>query len=237
MKVVIVYGNQRKGSTYNCVKIIKEKLKNLDDITFDEFWLPKAIPNFCRGCFSCFLNGEDTCPHYDNVKPIVEKIINSDAVILASPVYGLDVTGAMKTFIDHLCYMWISHRPNKKMFSKIGFTVSTTAGMGTKSSNKTMRRALDYMGIKRTFCFGTAVAATSWEEVKEIKKNKIEKKLNKKATKFYKAINNRKKLSDRLFTRFLFKIIKNMVSSFNDGHYDKEYWKSMGWLNKSDPFI
>lgn len=237
MRVVVVYGNERKGSTYNCVKILKETMKNCGDVEFVEFFLPKDLPYFCKGCFNCFLKGEEHCPHYESVKPIVEQIVNSDAIILASPVYGLNVSGAMKTFIDHLCYMWMPHRPKEEMFSKIGMVISTTAGMGTKTTNKTMARALKYMGIKRIFSYGTSVAATKWEDVKPNKKVKIEKELNKKGIKLYKTIKNRRNVHNRLFTRILFFMMKGMIKSYEDGNYDKEYWRSKGWLNEKKPFI
>lgn len=236
MQVAIVYNSERKGSTYNCVRIIKQTMESLGDVTFNEVFLSKELPDFCMGCFNCFLKGENTCPHYINVQPIVETMIKSDAIILASPTYGLNVTSTMKNFIDHLCYMWMPHRPNKAMFSKIGFVISTTAGMGTYTTNKTMKRALNYMAVKKTYSYGTSVAAVSWKDVKESKKKKIEKQLVKKATLFYKATANREKSSNGIFIKILFKLVKSMQKGYEDDSYDKKYWRKMGWLDKEKPF-
>lgn len=236
MKIVIVYGNQRKGSTYNCVKIIKKKMQECGAIEFVEFFLPRELPYFCVGCFNCFLKGEQNCPHYSSVKPMVKAIINSHAVILTSPVYGFNVSGAMKAFIDHLCYLWMPHRPHKEMFSKIGMVISTTVGAGTKFTNKTMKNALNFMGVKRIFSYGFAVYAVSWEEVSLKTKRRIEKTLNKKAVKFFNTVKNGDKIPCRIYTKILFLMMKRLLSGYEDDNFDKKYWRQMGWLNKVKPF-
>ncbi|MCQ4925106.1 NAD(P)H-dependent oxidoreductase [Tissierella carlieri] len=235
MKVVIIYGNGRKGSTYNCVQIIKRTIGQYEDVKFEEIWLPKDLPELCCGCFNCILKGEWFCPHSEYVSPIVSSIIEADGIILASPAYGLDVSGAMKTLIDHLCFMWMPHRPHNEMFSKIGFVVSTAAGSGMKRTNKTMKLTLNYMGFKRVYDFGSAVAASRWEDVKGSKKLIIEKKLIKKSQKYYQSLVNRKKLKSRLSTRLTFTVMRKMISGYQDGNVDKEYWKSMGWFDNVRP--
>ena len=88
-------------------------------------------------------------------------------ILLASPSYGLDVSGAMKAFIDHLCFMWISHRPNPVILNKTGLSVVTTAGAGLRHSTKTLRNFLQFWGIKRIFSFKKAVAAAKWSDVSD----------------------------------------------------------------------
>ncbi len=230
MKIVIVYGNNRKGSTYNCVQILKNTMEELGNVKFKEIFLPKDLPEFCTGCFNCINKGEEFCPHRNYTSLIVESILDADGIIMASPVYGLEVSGGMKTFIDHLCFMWIPHRPNTEMFSKIGFVISTAAGGGMKRANKTMKNALGFMGVKRVYGFGTTVAASKWEDVKEERKNKIEKRLRRKAKKYYRAIINREKLRDKLTTKMFFIMMKPIISGYEDGNIDKEYWRSKGWI-------
>lgn len=236
MKIAVVYGSGRRGSTYNCVEIVKKALMSWGQVEFEEIWLPKALPEACCGCFNCIHRGEEYCPHSSNVSAIVDVLIKADGIILASPVYCLDVSGAMKTFLDHLCYLWMPHRPHGEMFSKIGFVISTAAGGGTKRTNKTMKLALDNMGAKRTFSYGVSVAASSWEDVNENKKLIIEKSLEKKAKKYFSALTKRKELSNRLYTKMFFSLMKGMISKYKDGNYDKEYWSRNGWLNNQRPF-
>ncbi|MCQ2468823.1 MAG: NAD(P)H-dependent oxidoreductase [Ruminococcus sp.] len=79
---------------------------------FDVMKLPDDMPEFCCGCADCILKGEDKCPHYAYVSPIVRKIESADLIIFAKPVFVGSCSGSMKTFLDYLAYMWIVHRPN-----------------------------------------------------------------------------------------------------------------------------
>jgi multimeric flavodoxin WrbA len=236
LNITIIYGSGSKGSTYNCVQLFKNALQKQSNCCFTEFSLPRDMPHFCTGCFNCFMKGEDKCPHYQSVKPIVDALQNADGIILSSPVYACDVTGAMKALFDHLCYIWMPHRPLEEMFSKAAFVISTTAGMGTKTANKTMAKSLRFWGVKRISGYGTAVAALCWEDVNEPKKEKIKKALEQKAKTFYQTVSKRNKLIPRIFTRFIFTLMKGMITGYEDGNRDKEYWRGKGWFGKKTPF-
>lgn len=55
--------------------------------------------NYCLGCNTCQKNG-GTCVYKDDVPEILEKMINADIIVLASPIYFYSITGQMKTLID-----------------------------------------------------------------------------------------------------------------------------------------
>ena len=236
MKYVIIYGSTRKGSTYNCVQLLLNKLRAFSGAETAEFWLPRDMPEHCRGCFNCLLQGEENCPHFSSISPLIGAMLEADGIILASPVYGLDVSGAMKTLIDHTCYLWMSHRPREEMFTKVGFVLSTAAGTGTRRSNKTMKNTLSYLGVKRIYSFGSSVAASSWTDVKPEKKVKIERQLTRKAEKFYRACQARKKLRYRLHTRLFYLMMRKLIRGYQEESLDKQYWQENGWLEKEKPF-
>ena len=50
----------------------------------------------------------------------------------ATPPTVPSMTGQLKTFLDHMGYRWLPHRPHPQMFRKIGLAVSTAAGAGAK---------------------------------------------------------------------------------------------------------
>ena len=116
MNIVAIYGAEHQGSTYHIAQAFLKKLFSAaDNIT--EFYLPKDMPHFCRGCGLCFTKNEELCPHYQEVNTIKEAMEKADFLLLASPVYVYHVTGQMKTLLDHFGYQWIVHRPNKTMLS------------------------------------------------------------------------------------------------------------------------
>lgn len=179
---------------------------------------------------SCFLNGEDTCPHASFTKPIIEAMAGADLIILTSPVYAMDVSGQMKALLDHLCFMWMSHRPDLRMFDKVGVTVSTTAGAGLGHAAKTLKNCLVFLGVKRVFPFKFPVSASKWSEVTEKRKVKINKKNAALAKKIARAVRKREESPDPLFRSFLFMIMKDMMKKNTWNERDRKHWEDRGWL-------
>lgn len=56
--------------------------------------------NYCIGCYYCQSNGR--CFQNDGMNEILEKIVEADVLVFATPVYFYDVVGQMKTFIDRI---------------------------------------------------------------------------------------------------------------------------------------
>ncbi len=237
MKITVIHGGRKNGSTYHCAKrfidAVSERTGNQPEVT--EFLLSQDAPPFCKGCFSCFQNGESTCPHVDKVAPIAEAIRQADIVVLTSPVYAMDVTGQMKTLLDHLCYMWMSHRPAPEMFRKIGVTISTTAGAGLSHTAKTLANSLNFWGTRRTFRYANPVAASNWTEVSEKKRAEIDKKLGRLADRAVSKVRRIDRVYPRLFTRFFFALMKSMMKGNTWCKRDRDHWKDLGWLSGTNP--
>ncbi|WP_341443215.1 flavodoxin family protein [Eubacterium oxidoreducens] len=168
---MIIHGQIHKGSTYHIAQSLAEKIGG--EIT--EFYLPKDFGEFCVGCVTCFIDGEEKYPHYAKLQYITETIDKSNVIILASPVYVFHATGAMKAFLDYYGYRWMNHRPEESMFAKQGVCISTAAGAGMKSANKDMADSLFFGGIARMYKYGKGVAAVDWRGVNERNKQSIDK--------------------------------------------------------------
>ncbi|MDY6959227.1 MAG: flavodoxin family protein [Halobacteriota archaeon] len=125
MRILAIVGSPHRkiGNTYQIVKrLLKEAAKkgfeteivNLSDLKI----------NYCMGCASCLRKGE--CIQKDDIKDLHEKMLHSDGIILGSPVYFLNVSSQMKTFIDRSFHM--GHRPCLQ--GKYGASVSVYSGIG-----------------------------------------------------------------------------------------------------------
>ncbi|MFV0481785.1 MAG: flavodoxin family protein [Campylobacteraceae bacterium] len=57
--------------------------------------------NYCTGCGSCFTKKE--CVQKDDMKEVLEKMLNADVIVLSTPVYFYSLCGQMKTLIDRTC--------------------------------------------------------------------------------------------------------------------------------------
>lgn len=59
---------------------------------------------FCRGCFACSKLGR--CVIDDDVNAIMEKVLHSDVIVWATPIYYYEMSGQMKTLIDRMNAMY-----------------------------------------------------------------------------------------------------------------------------------
>lgn len=228
MKVTVINGQNHKGSTWNMGNILAKKLSS--DVK--EFFLPRDFGEFCCGCTNCFVKNENLCPHYEKLKPITDAIDEADVLIFTTPVYVYHCTGSMKAFLDHYGYRWLIHRPEAKMFSKQAVILSTAAGAGMKSANKDIKDSMFFWGIAKTYCYGKAVMAVSWDTIQEKKKIQIEKKLDSIAGKI-KSHNG--KIKPSIKTRVFFSIMgKFHKSGFNKA--DDKYWEEKYQFGKIKPW-
>lgn len=220
------------GSTYNSARMLLGKIAQ-EDTVINEFFLPADGPGFCIGCFACISKGEEFCPHAGKVQNVVEALYRSQIIIFGSPTYCLEMTGQLKTLFDHTGYMWLSHRPRSEMFSKIGIVLSTTAGTGAGSVTKSLSRQLFWWGVPKVYRLKFKVSASTWNEVSESIKDKIEQQTSLVAQK---VVRNISKVSPGFKTKFLFGIMRKMQIKNYWNITDKNYWQEKGWIAARRPW-
>ncbi len=231
MKVVIIHGQNHKGSTYHIARMVAEKSAG-NDGQITEFFLPKDFGEFCLGCKNCFNESETKCPHYEKLNPITTALNQADLIILASPVYAFHATGAMKVFLDHYAYRWLVHSPEGSMFTKQGICISTAAGSGMKSTNKDMMDSLFFWGVAKRYKYGKAVMAVDWEGVSA----RIKKSIDKKTSVLAKKIIRREgKVKPGLKTKGLF-FMMHLLQRNGFNPRDVQHWKLQGWTGKVRPW-
>ena len=230
MKVVTIYGSMRHGSTYHAAGLVLEALSRRGPVENQEIFLPGDMDHFCNGCFTCFFKGEEKCPHAKDVAPIVAALMEADLILLASPVYGLDVSGQMKALLDHLCFMWISHRPDPRMFTKVGLSVVTTAGAGKGHTAKTLNNSLTFWGLKRVFSFKTAVSACEWNEIPPKKLRKMTTKADALARRITWTLANIKRLPSPILRTVMFAAMKGMMKNNGWNPRDRAHWQAQRWI-------
>ena len=228
MKITVIYGTERKSSTYNIARQFIGKLSSSEE-DIVEFFLPRDLPNFCRGCGQCFLKDKSKCVDYKYVEPILKAIEQCDLIIFATPVFVYHVTGQMKAFLDHFAFQWMIHRPNESMFKKQALIISTAAGAGTKSAMKDISDSLWYWGVGRTYKYGINVRATNWNEVSDNNVEKINRDVNRISNKILKE---RSKNSPSLKVKFLFYAMRIMHKKIELSKSDKDYWTEKDLGNK-----
>lgn len=230
MKIVMIHGQNHKGSTYNIGRMIANKIGAEDNIV--EFFLPKDLAHFCLGCYACIEN-DTKCPFYEEKNKIMTAVESADVLIFTTPTYCMRASAPMKSFIDLTFNYWMIHKPRKCMFSKKAIVVSTAAGIGTKTAIKDITNTLLYWGVPQVLSYGISVQAVNWDGVTDSKKKKIEKDTSKIAAKVLK----RKRAKVGIKTKALFMMMRMMQKKGRgSGEAEKIYWEQNGWLGKERPW-
>lgn len=115
MRFLVLMGSPRKqGNTISLVEPLIQEIEKLGNEA-DIIWLhDKEI----RGCIACRSCQEDWsqfgCIHRDDMQEIFDKILESDIIILATPIYSWSCPAPMKAMLDRLVYGMNKYYGNEK---------------------------------------------------------------------------------------------------------------------------
>jgi multimeric flavodoxin WrbA len=101
MKVIAFNGSGRKnGNTAILLQTVLDELLE-EGIETELIQLSGESLQGCIACYKCFKNRDQKCSvTTDNLNEYLAKMIESDGILLGSPVYFTDVTAGMKALIE-----------------------------------------------------------------------------------------------------------------------------------------
>lgn len=105
-KVLILSGSPRKGGNSDllCEEFKKGAEKSGNDVEIIRVSTKKIA--CCSGCYYCKDN-DGKCVHNDDMAIILQKMIDADVIVLASPVYFYSVDAQLKAVIDRTVARWL----------------------------------------------------------------------------------------------------------------------------------
>ncbi len=149
MHIVAVCGSFREGSNTN--KLIRT-VAEASGIDCDFIELGGLNIQPCSGCAMCMMN-DGVCPIDDDMEAVREKLLAADGFIIGGPTYFMDISGAVKNFIDrtmavkyreigpqHSEHPWHGTDP---FHNKPVVLVVTVAGRGHERTIETLKLAFD----------------------------------------------------------------------------------------------
>ncbi|MHC4534895.1 MAG: flavodoxin family protein [Planctomycetota bacterium] len=122
MKVIAFNGSARKdGNTAIMVKQVFGELEK-EGIETEMIQFSGQKIRGCIACYKCFENKDQRCAVKNDIaNECIEKMLEADGIILASPTYFADVSAELKALIDRA---GLVAKANDEMFSrKVGAAV------------------------------------------------------------------------------------------------------------------
>ena len=226
MKVIVFHGSPRKGNTYRATRIFMDALEREGEVSFAEYFLPASMPLFCTGCQACI--GGKRCPHAQYVDPILQDILESDALIIATPHHGVSsMSASVKNLLDHLDFLALTVTPRPALFQMHALIIST--GTGSASAIAPIRNGLKYWGINRVSAVALRMFTNAWHKMPAKRQARFERKLSGAAKKCYRM----QKRPPYLSTRFMYHLSKFILRRYvGEGEYPYEYWQQQGYFDK-----
>jgi len=130
MKVVAFNGSARKdGNTAILVNYVLDELKK-EGIETELVQLAGKKIRGCAACYKCFDNKDQRCSVKDDVaNECIEKMIEAQGIIMASPTYFADVTAEMKALIERSGF--VSRANGDMLKRKVGAAVVAVRRAGS----------------------------------------------------------------------------------------------------------
>lgn len=101
MKIMVFNGSPKKNAS-DTMCMTRAFLEGMNESGKNKVQTVHVIEKhieFCSGCFSCMKNGGN-CIHKDDMKGILEEILNSDLLIFSYPLYCYGMPAPLKALID-----------------------------------------------------------------------------------------------------------------------------------------
>ena len=132
-KILILSSSPRRGGNSDtlCDKFMQGAIEAGNNV--EKIFLKDKKINYCTGCGLCTISNFTRCSQDDDMKEILDKMIEADVIVMATPVYFYTMCAQMKTLIDRCCAKY------PKMENKEFYFIVTAAD----NSEAALNRVLD----------------------------------------------------------------------------------------------
>ena len=209
MKVVAINGSPRKGGNVSqCLDIMAKEFVR-EGIEF-EVLQPGPRVHPCMACYHCLEKGTLHCVQNDDmVNEIIDKCIEADGIILASPVYHGAIAGSMKCVMDRV--MLAAGCGENQFQHKVGAAFCTLRRSGGMETYQQLLGIMDAMEmvIVTSDYWGAVHGADPGEAMQDIEGTEVVAKLARNIAWMVKVIDAAKGKIDppethkRTFTNFI----------------------------------
>jgi multimeric flavodoxin WrbA len=107
----------------------------------------------CQGCYACKKKNSSGCAVDDDMQPLYPKLLESDAWIIASPVYWFNMSAQTKIFMDRCFALWnddpdINPLYKKRIAIAMSYGDSDPFSSGCVNALRSFQDAFRYAGAR-----------------------------------------------------------------------------------------
>ena len=111
-KVIILNASPRKN--FNTATLLKEAQRGAESVGAQVEYINLVDLNYkgCMSCFACKVKGNKTgglCAYRDDLRPVLEKILQADALIIGTPIYYSYPTGMFRNLLERLFFAMMTY--------------------------------------------------------------------------------------------------------------------------------
>ena len=127
-KVLILSGSPRKNGNSDllCDEFMKGAIEAGHQV--EKIRVTEKNIGYCRACYGCKDTG--VCVIKDDMAEVLQKMINCDVLVLASPVYFYSIDAQLKAVIDRSVARWLEVK-DKELYYIMTAADSEKASMET----------------------------------------------------------------------------------------------------------
>ena len=134
-KMILLNASPRKNK--NTAQMLESVMKGAQEAGAECELIHLVGMNFkgCMSCFACKRTGNKCgglCAYKDELRPVLEKILAADALVMGSPIYWSNPTGMFRNVIERL------------LFPILSYDLDEATGGASKYLDKRLNTALIY---------------------------------------------------------------------------------------------
>ncbi len=223
-KVTAFVGSARRQHTQRSVERFLDDLRAHGDVECELVRLSDCRIETCRGCRRCFDDGEEHCPYASDERDrLIGKMLASDGVVFASPVYTWQVSAIMKRLLDRLGF--VCHRP--RFFGKV-FTSLVVQGI---HGGRQVVKYLDFVGLTLGFEVVPGSCLLTIEPVTEQAQRKNDRILAAHSARFHDRLSRPPYPAPSLLRLMGFRMARtSMHIMLDETACDFRYYRDHGWF-------
>ena len=103
MKILVLNGSPKRDKS-DTMHVTRAFLEGMKETGAQEVEIINAVDKhieYCTGCFACMHNG-GKCIHDDDMKGILDKILESDLLVFSYPLYCYGMPAPLKAILDRV---------------------------------------------------------------------------------------------------------------------------------------